>query len=315
MTASSPVSLRMGATEYGLIALQSMLWGSAFFFIAVARDALPPITMSALRLIPASLILLLVISWFGLRLPATLHAWALIAGFCLFNNVIPFILIILAQRSVTGGTAAIFNSTAPLFAVFLAAYFIPDERLSWRRVIGIMIGIGGVAILVGGGISGGTGGLLARIALVVAAACYAISNVYARRLLPGYAPFALACAQMVCSFFIAAALSIIFEHPWTLPAPSWDGFLAIMGMGVFGSGLASLCHFTVLRRAGATNAMLVTIILPLTPILLGAAFLGERLTAREIVGAFVIASALVCIDGRLFEWLRGLWGERTGRGA
>lgn len=294
----------MGATEYGLISLQSMLWGSAFFFVAVAQDALPPISMSALRLVPACLITFAAAMWFRERLPATLGAWALIAGFCMFNNVVPFILIILAQRSVTGGTAAIFNATAPLFAVFLAASLIPDERLSWRRVAGILIGIAGVAILVGGGSATGTAELLPRAALIAAAACYAISNVYARLLLRGYTPFALASAQMVMSLLIASLLAVIFERPWSVPAPGWNGFLAIMGMGIFGSGLASLCHFTVLRRAGATNAMLVTIILPVTPILLGAIFLGERISPREIAGALIIASALICIDGRVFDWLR-----------
>lgn len=299
----------MGATEYGLISLQSMLWGSAFFFIAVAQEALPPVTMSALRLVPACLITLAAATWFRERLPATLGAWALIAGFCMFNNVVPFILIILAQRSVTGGTAAIFNATAPLFAVFLAASFIPDERLSWRRVAGILIGIAGVAILVGGGAAAGSTELWPRLALIAAAACYAISNVYARLFLRGHTPFALASAQMIMSFLIASLLAIIVERPWSLPAPSANGFLAIMGMGIFGSGLASLCHFTVLRRAGATNAMLVTIILPVTPILLGAIFLGERISAREIVGALVIASALLCIDGRIFDWLRHRMGS------
>jgi len=294
----------MGATEYGLISLQSMLWGSAFFFVAVAQEALPPVTMSALRLVPACLITLAAATWFRERLPATLGAWALIAGFCLFNNVVPFILIILAQRSVTGGTAAIFNATAPLFAVFLAASLIPDERLSWRRVAGILIGIAGVAILVGGGIAAGSTELWPRAALIAAAACYAISNVYARLFLRGFTPFALASAQMIMSFLIASLLAIIVERPWSVPAPSSNGFLAIMGMGVFGSGLASLCHFTVLRRAGATNAMLVTIILPVTPILLGAVFLGERISPREIAGALIIASALICIDGRIFDWIR-----------
>lgn len=315
LTALPPIKLRLGAAEYGLIALQSMLWGSAFFFIAVARDSLPPITMSALRLVPACAIVLVAVALTKQRLPATLAEWGLVVIHSLFNSVVPFIIIIYAQRSVSGGTAAIFNATAPLFTIFLAAYFIADETLSWRRVIGILIGIAGVGILVGGGVSGGGDGILARVGLVAAAACYAIGNVYARLFMRGYAPFTLACAQMIASLVIASLLAVIVEQPWTAPLPSLNGFLAIMGMGAFGSGFASLCHFTVLRRAGATNAMLVTIILPLTPIFLGALFLGERLSPREIIGALVIASALVYIDGRLFEWVRRrLGGNTTGRG-
>lgn len=305
MTATSPVSLRMGATEYGLIALQSMLWGSSYFLVAVARDALPPITMSALRLIPAMLILLAVVAWFRVRLPATRAEWKAILWFCLANNVVPFLLVIIAQRTVPGGTAAIFNATVPLFAVFLAAYFIPDERLSWRRVVGILIGITGVAILVGGGTGTSDGSAGAKVMLIAAAACYAIANVYARLKLQGFAPFSLACAQMLGSFAIASVLAVLIEQPWTLSAPSTKAFLSIMGMGIFSSALASLCHLTVLKRAGATNAVLVTIILPLTPILLGALFIGEQISLREAIGALVIGSALIYIDGRAFQWLRG----------
>ena len=127
-----------------------MLWGSAFFFVTLAGPGVPPITMTALRLIPACIILLMVITALGMRLPATLRRVGQMLLMAAFNNVVPFVLIIHAQREVTGGVAAIFNATAPLFAVFIAPLFVPEERLSWRRVIGIAAGIAGVAILVSG---------------------------------------------------------------------------------------------------------------------------------------------------------------------
>jgi drug/metabolite transporter (DMT)-like permease len=109
----------------------------------------------------------------------------------------------------------------------------------------------------------------------------------------------------VGAIFIAFPLAFIIDRPWELPTPSLEALGAIVGMGVFGSALASLCHFTVLRRAGATNASLVTLIMPLTPIVLGGVFLGDRLTGRDIVGALVIAAALIIIDGRLFRRTAG----------
>jgi drug/metabolite transporter (DMT)-like permease len=307
-----PVQLRLGAAEYGLIALQSMLWGSTYFFVALAQDGMPPWTTSALRLVPAGGILLLVVWWFGLRLPATLAEWARVFIFSVFNNALPFVLIVHAQREVTGGTAAVFNATAPLFTVFLAAMLIPEERLSWRRVAGIALGIVGVAVLIGFSPADTSGGLMSRVLLVAAASCYAIANVYARLSIRGYAPFALACAQMIGALAISAVLAALLEQPWTMPRPSPETFLAVLAMGVFGSAFASLCHFTVLQRAGATNATLVTIILPLTPILLGAVFLGERMSAREIAGGLIIASALIVIDGRVLQWMaRAIGGRRS----
>jgi drug/metabolite transporter (DMT)-like permease len=290
----------MGRREYGLIALQSMLWGSAFFFVTLAGPSVPPITVAALRLIPACLMLFVLISALGLRLPATWDAWGKMLLMAAFNNVVPFVLIIYAQREVTGGVAAIFNATAPLFAVFIAPLFVPEERLSWRRVIGIAVGIAGVGILVSG--KGASVSLGSAALLLTAAFSYASANVMTRLFFPGYPPFVIACAQMLASLALAAPAALVFEQPWTLAMPSQTTMLAIAGMGVFSSGLASLCHFTVLRRAGATNAMLVTIVLPLTPILLGFLVFGEVVTLRQVLGGAVVALALVVIDGRL--WTR-----------
>ncbi len=298
---TAPHPPRMAARDYGLITLQSMLWGSAFFFVTVAGQHVPPITMTAMRLVPACLVLLAVISALGLRLPATRDAWGRMLVMAAFNNVIPFVLIIHAQREVTGGVAAIFNATAPLFAVFIAAIFVQEEHLSWRRVAGIAAGICGVVILIGG--EGASATPWAAALLLSAACCYASANVMTRLFFPGYAPFVIACAQMLASLAIAIVAALAMEQPWRLAMPPTTVVLAIAGMGVFGSALASLCHFTVLRRAGPTNAMLVTIILPLTPILLGYLALGEHISVRQMLGGLVIALALVIIDGRAWGWM------------
>jgi drug/metabolite transporter (DMT)-like permease len=308
-----PTQLTMGPAEYGLIALQSMTWGSAFFFIALAGRELPPITMTAMRLVPAVMILLCVVSWLGLRLPATRRDWGYLFLIATFNNVLPFILIIYAQREVTGGIAAVFNATAPLFSVFIAAVFMRDERLAWRRVGGIAVGILGVAVLISAttGIDAGrTGSATAKLMLLTAACSYAAANVMTRRTLSGLHPFVLACAHMIAALVLASVAAMVVEQPWTLEQPGSTALLAVLGMGVFGSALSSLCHFTVLKRAGATNAMLVTIILPLTPILLGSAFLGDRMSARELAGAFIIACALVIIDGRLIARVTNIFRSR-----
>lgn len=301
-TARSTAAPTMGRVEYGLIALQSMLWGSTFFFVALVDGAMSPITMCVVRLLPAVVALLLFVSWMGLRYPASLFHWTMIFVMAAFNNVIPFVLITIAQREVTGGIAAVFNATAPLFAVFFAAMFIANERLSWRRVAGIVAGICGVAVLIGAGDA--TASLTAKALLLLAASCYASANVLTRLYLSSdYPPFVIASAQMIASLVLAAIAAAAIEQPWQAPMPEMRTVMTVFAMGIFGSALASLCHFTVLARAGPTNALLVTIILPLTPIILGAVFLGDRLSLREGVGAAVIALALVIIDGRLIARL------------
>ena len=148
---------------------------------------------------------------------------------------------------------------------------------------------------------GSSADVLARLALLAAPLCYVCANIFARTKLGHYPAFVVAAMQMVGAIFVAFPLALVVDQPWTLPTPSLQAVGAILGMGLFGSALASLCHYTVLQRAGATNASLVTLIMPLTPILLGGMFLGERLTLREALGALVIGAALVIIDGRLLR--------------
>jgi drug/metabolite transporter (DMT)-like permease len=296
-----PRALTLGIAEYGLIALQSTLWGSTFFFVALVGNAVPPLTMTMIRLVPAALVLLAVITWLKLRLPADLGIWARMLLMAAFNNVIPFVLITMAQREVTGGIAAVFNATAPLFAAVIAPLFVPEEYLSVRRIVGILLGVGGVAVLIGASDTAHSVSLGSGALLLSAACCYASANVMTRRFFSGYEPFVIACAQMLAALVLGVIAAVIVDQPWTVPLPTAANISIIVAMGIIGSAFASLCHFTVLRRAGPTNAMLVTIVLPLTPILLGAVFLGDRMTTQQIAGAALIAFALVVIDGRLFQ--------------
>ena len=302
--------LRMGAVEWGLIALQSMLWGSSYFFIAVVQSEVPALTMAALRTIPAAAVLLIIVLSLGYRLPATLAEWRLFIGFSLFNTVLPFLLIVWGQSRTTGGMAAILNATAPLFGIFLAHVLTHDEKLSWAKAAGILVGIAGVGVLVGrDALAGASADLLARLALLAAPFCYVCANIFVRRRLGSYPPFVIAVMQMVGAIFVAVPLALAIDRPWGSAPPSLQALLAIVGMGVLGSALASLCHFTVLQRAGATNASLVTLIMPLTPVVLGGIFLGERLSGTDIAAALTIAAALIIIDGRA---LRAL--QRVARG-
>jgi drug/metabolite transporter (DMT)-like permease len=174
-----------------------------------------------------------------------------------------------------------------------------DEKLSWRKAAGILVGIAGVGILMGRDLlAGASAELLARLSLVAAPLCYVCANIFVRRRLGNYPPFVIAVMQIVGALLVTVPLALAVDRPWAQPAPSVQALAAIVGMGVLASALASLCHFTVLRRAGATNASLVTLIMPLTPVLLGGVFLDERLSSTDAAGAVTIAAALIIIDGR-----------------
>ncbi len=292
----------LGPAEWGLIALQAMFWGSTFFFIAIARNHFPPMTLSAIRLVPAALLLLCVVTAMGLRLPATRAEWERLLIFSALNNAIPFALIILAQREVTGGIAAIFMAMSPLWALLLAPWLVAEERFTWQRLSGILVGIVGVAVITGASGSAGTGS--AQLLLVLATICFACANIYARKFLGGHPPFVIACCQILGSLVLTIPLMLAIEKPFALPVPEARAWLAVIAMGLLGSGLAPLCHFTVLRRAGPVNSMLASIVVPITPVVLGALFLGERLSLRELCGGLIIAGGLLIIDGRPLKALQ-----------
>ena len=300
-TPAQAQQLQMGAAEWGLLVLHSMLWGSAFFFIAIANREWPALSITALRLVPAAMILITVVLALKLRLPASLATWGRFVLLAAFNNFIPFVLIVWAQQEVSGGIAAVFNATTPVFALFLAHIYTHDEKLSANKIAGIVMGVAGVAILVAPDLMGGSkAGALAKLALIGAAVCYAAAAIYARSF-ASYPPLVIAAGQMTGALILAVPIALLLDRPWTLPAPSTAALASIIGTGVFASALASICYFTILKRAGATNALLVTLLLPMTPIVLNGVFLGERMTLREISGAVVIGLALVVIDGRLLR--------------
>jgi drug/metabolite transporter (DMT)-like permease len=297
----APATIRLGATEWALIVLHSILWGSSFFFGAIAIRELPPLTITGFRAVPASIIVVAVCWAMGLAIPARLDYWRRMVLLALLNNIFPMMLILWAQHQVASGVAAVFNATTPLFAVVIAHYLTHDERFSWNKAAGLISGLAGVSVLVGADVtSGASGGLAAKIALLGAALCYALAGVFARTT-SREPPFVIAAGQLVAALAMAMPLALYFDRPWTLPMPSTAAISAVAGIGILSSAFASLVYFTVIKRAGATNGLLVTLLLPLTPIMLGGLFLGEHLSRRELGGGLLIALALVVIDGRLLR--------------
>ncbi|MDO9060657.1 MAG: DMT family transporter, partial [Bradyrhizobium sp.] len=199
----------------------------------------------------------------------------------------------------------ILNATTPLFTVLVMAAA-GDEKLRTRRVAGVVIGLIGVAILHGRhlGLSSGQGfGILLCLA---GAFSYGLSALYARRKLSDSPPLATATFQMMASTLMMAVIAAVVERPWQLPMPGVMTWLALLGLASLSTALAYIVFFQILRRSGSTNVMLVTLLIPVTAILLGYLFLGETMNLAEITGALVIGSALLVIDGRVFGFIRGV---------
>jgi drug/metabolite transporter (DMT)-like permease len=294
----SPTDHRIDGRDWALLGVLSVLWGGSFFFNGVALRELPPLTLVFLRVALAAMVLLPLLLTYRIALPATSAAWRPYFTIALLNNVLPFSLIVTGQTYIPSGLASILNATTPLFTVVVMAAA-GDEKLVMRRVLGVLTGLVGVIILRGQDLGLGTGEGVGILLCLAATFSYGLAALYARRKLSDSPPLATATFQLLASSLMMAAIAAVVERPWQLPMPGATTWLAMIGLAALSTALAYIVFFQILRRSGSTNVMLVTLLIPVTAILLGYVVLGEQISRREILGALVIGSALLLIDGRV----------------
>jgi drug/metabolite transporter (DMT)-like permease len=239
----------------------------------------------------------------GGTLPTSLAGWTPFLVMGLLNNIVPFSLTLVGQLRITSGRASVLNATTPLFTVLVMASF-GDERLSARRIAGVIIGLVGVIVLREPGIVQSESETVGMLLCLGAALSYGFSGWWGRRKLNGVPPLTSATCQLVTSSIAMAIIASAVDRPWNLPMPGATTWAALIGVAALSTSLAYVVFYRILASSGATNVMLVTLLIPVTAILLGVLLLSEPLTAREIAGALVIASALIVIDGRALRWLR-----------
>ena len=283
-----------------------MSWISRFFFVEVALEALPPFTLVAARLGLGALALNAAFGFAQRRFSRDPAAWRAFLVMGLVNNVIPFCLIVWGQSRIAGGLAAILNATTPLFTVLVAHVLTRDEKMTPSRIAGVALGFAAVVVVVGPDALRGAGADVgAQIAVLGAAVSYALAGVFGRRFSRlGVGPLEAATGQVTLGALVLIPLALFVDRPWDLAAPSAEAWAAVLGLGLLSTALAYVIYFRILARAGATNLLLVTFLVPVSAVVMGAAILGERLAGHEIAGFGVIVLALAALDGRAVAALR-----------
>jgi drug/metabolite transporter (DMT)-like permease len=291
----------MTAREWGLLALLSLLWGGSFFLIGVAIKELPPLTLVTLRVGLAAALLWASAPFLGVALPRSAKGVATVAVLGFGNCALPFALIAWGQTHLPSGLASILNAATPLFSVLAAHVLTAEEKLSGLKVFGTVAGLTGVAWLIGPDLLTGAGAnLWAELAVLAAALAYALSAIFGRRVRAlGLRPVDVATGQLTAATLYLAPLALVIDRPWTLLAPSAATIAAVLAIAAFSTALAYVVYFRILAGAGATNVLLVTLLVPATSVVLGALFLHERLAGRQFLGFALIALGLAFIDGRL----------------
>jgi drug/metabolite transporter (DMT)-like permease len=305
----------MGVTEWVLLLVLGTLWGGSYFFGKVALAQLDPFTVAVCRLGLAALVLNAVARAAGHRLPGSFQAWRAFCIMGLLNNVIPMSLILWGQIRIGSGLAAILNASTPLFTVLLAHVFTLDERMTPNRIGGVLFGLAGVTVMIGPAALGGLrSDLAAELAVLGAAVSYACAGIFGRRF-AGTPPLVTAAAQVTASTLILLPLSLAVDRPWLLPVPNTKTLAAVVALAFLCTAVAYVIYFRILATSGASNLLLVTLLMPVSAILLGTTVLGERLDPWQIVGMALIAVGLAAIDGRALALLRRLVARRCRAGA
>lgn len=307
--------MKLTLGSWALLVSLSVLWGGAFFFVAVAVVELPPLTIVLSRVAIAALCLVLVIPLTGERFPLSpgLVAAFLVMG--LLNNVLPFSLLFWAQTSIPSGLASILNATTPIFTMVIAHLALEDEPLSRNKALGILFGFLGVAVLLGGDLLEGADiGTVGIVACLGAAFSYGLAGTYGRRFGKlGVPPMIVAAGQLTASTAIMAPFVLVIDRPWAIPRPGAEVVLAVLLLAVISTALAYIVFFRLLAIAGAVNVALVTLLIPVSAILLGSLVLSERLETHHFMGMALIAASLLAIDGRLVRVIAGNGRRSNGR--
>ncbi|HMM64636.1 MAG TPA: DMT family transporter, partial [Mesorhizobium sp.] len=289
----------MTLRDWAQLLLLGGLWGGSFFFARIAVAELHPLALVLLRVSIAAAALQ---AWLALRGPsfrlALPHA-PMFFLLALANNVIPFSLIFAGQTQLGAGLAAVLNATTPFWTLIIANVFTSDEKLTWNKLAGIALGIAGTAVMIGPGLAAGVGGpVWPKFALIGAALSYALALMVARRF-RGVPPPVVAAGQLTASTAIMVPIVLLAlgpAAPFAASAPVWA---AVLALALASTAFAYILFFNLVASAGATNASLVTLVVPASAILLGVAFLGERLEGFELAGMALIALGLLTIDGRI----------------
>lgn len=291
----------MSNAAWGQLILLGLIWGGSFFSIALALREVGVLTSVTHRVGWAALVLWGVVILRGHALPRSARVWIGFAGMGLLNNVIPFTLMAWGQTQIETGLVSILNATTAIFGVLVAAAFLRDERVTRSKAMGALLGLAGVATIMGWqALTGFDPRNLAQLAVLAGTLSYAFAGTWARIMLKGLPPELAAAGMLGASFLIMLPLGWAIEgSPFV--AVSFTAGAAIAYYAIVATAGAYLLYYRILDIAGSGNLLLVTLIIPAVAIVLGAVFLGESLPARTFAGLGLIALGLAVIDGRLFK--------------
>jgi len=294
MIADTPTTAAPPYRELTLLLLLATLWGASYTLIKLGIATIPPITLIAARTLIAGLLLLAVLRMRGINLPKDRPTWVKFFIQACLNSALPFTLIAWAETTVDAGLAAILNSLTPVMTVLLTLGWSRHEALGGRKLLGVLLGLGGVCLIIGFQALSGIGDqLLGQLAVVLATLCYAVAAIFGKNF-KSLDPMAPAAGSLICGAIILIPLSLIVDHPWTL-APSTDSLVALLILAVFSTAGAFTLYFRLIQTLGSVGTTAQGYLRTPIAVGIGAIFLGETLTSTAWIGLICVVSGVIAI--------------------
>jgi drug/metabolite transporter (DMT)-like permease len=289
---------RSTPVEWVVFAALGFAWGSSYLFIKIGVETLTPFTLVAGRTAIGAAVLGVVLWLSGERLPRTRGAYGHMLVVAVLGIALPFSLITWGEQTIDSALAAILNATVPLFAIVLAAMVLTDEPITINRLVGLLVGFGGVVLITSPSFSAGLAGSVpGELALIGASVSYGAAGVYARRTVRDLPPLTSAFLEVGLAFLVIVILAFGLENPLGTHVQA-STILAVTWLGLIGSGLAFLGFFFLLGRWGATRTSTVAYVLPVVGIVLGVTVRQETVSLPVLAGmALIIGGVALANSG------------------
>jgi drug/metabolite transporter (DMT)-like permease len=283
---------------WGLLIVLGLLWGGSFFFARIAVADIPPLWLVFFRVSIAAVALHLYLIARGQWQLFKESPFLPFLMLGLLNNAIPFSLLFTGQTVLGAGLASILNATTPFLTVIVANILTNDEKATAPKIIGIMLGIAGAILIIDPtNALRANAPIWAYLAVIGATLSYSFAAIYAKRF-KGISPVVITAGQLTGSTILMLPAAFLVHGVPAVTSWNSDSWYAALALALASTAFAYTLYFRIIALAGATIASLVTLLVPVSAVLLGALFLGERLAIHEFGGMALIFVGLLVINGK-----------------
>lgn len=282
-----------------------VVWGSSFYWIKVALEEIGPVTLVAFRLMFAVLGLAAIHGFRRKAPPRDFGTVVRLLLLSLISPAIPFVLISWGETRIDSGVASVLNGMVPLLTIITAHFLTTDERITWRRLLGLLTGFSGILVLFARDLetSRVTTNFAGQGAVLLAAVLYSLSAIYSKNLLRKMSPLTITFGQMFFADVFVWALVPAFEWPLVVPR-QFLTWIALAWMGLLGSCLSFLLYHRLVIHWGATRSSATNYLVPLVGLIMGLWLRHERADWHLLAGSALILCGIVVVNQR--RWSRFL---------